>query len=355
MKLGIMSMAVLLNFTAEAGQGGNGGGAFVCRNSAGKIVSAILVDLYEAEAQYDLNVKKDARLTVDEQLDLAAFRIQSISNDFYLQLEPHLTLVREILRPVSNAQLENTKDFDILVSPKTCVGGVIKFEQLANYTDEGQLIVDEEIWKYLPPTDKAALYIHEAVYSYLRKEDKVVTSKRARQITGYTFSAPTKSAFKLLLDTAILSGEYKCEKSDMFNFSIKAELPNIGGSIPVYKLFSGMKNSNGLWLHEASLKEISQGEFQGNVTATITNGSDNTTKYLFDGKSYLRRLSDGKVSAEISWSSPNDNRYVGMRRYMTEDGIREIKNRDYFQSKTNPQWWFTAKFSECVRTGSYKE
>jgi hypothetical protein len=342
MKFTISLLAMALSLATHAGQGGNGGGAFVCRNSAGKILSSQLVDLYEAEAQYGLTVKRDSRLTVDEQLDLAAFRIQSSSNDFYLKLDSHINEVRQILRIVPNAKLENTQDFDIVVSPKTCNGGKVGFEQLANYTDEGQLIVDEEIWKTLPATDKAALYLHEAIYSYLRKEDMVITSKRARQITGYSFSNPSKSDFKLLLDTVILSGHYLCDGT-LNEFEITAELPSFGDKLPVYLVranlcATGMFGLCGVtWFHELKMKEMSTNQYQGTVTAVVKKYTE--MKNLNGGTGAARRLSNGTLTLEMSWAGPQPYADGSFYKPQIE------------QSLESPRWWYMNKFTGCKRTG----
>lgn len=254
-----------------------------------------------------------------------------------------------------NAKLENTRDFDILVSPKTCTGGIVTFEQLANYTDEGQLFIDEEIWNSLPTTDKAALYIHEAVYSYLRKEDKVITSKRARQITGYAFANPSKNSFKLLLDTAILSDEYKCTEKPLIyndvdtNFRIVAELPTMGGVSPLYRLEADVCTThlcgNGMsWYHKTRLKEVSNGEFQGPLTATLrrhisySNYDFNT---LPGGEGFLRRLSDGTLEAELSWAVPPQ---IGTGIF----GNLDINQNNFYE----PKWFKAENFVDCKRTGA---
>ncbi len=347
----LLILPFLVSTQAKAdNERGNGGGAFVCRNSLGKIISSetMLVDLYEASAKFDLTVKRERRLTLDEQIDLAAFRIQTIDNNFYLQLAPHLEKVRQILRVVSNAQLENTNDFDIRVSPKTCLGGKIKFEQLANYTEEGQLLVDEDIWKFLRTTDKAALYIHEAVYSYLRSVDMVITSKRARQITAYTFSNPSRDAFKLLLSAAILTGIYECQ-SDLHIgiFSIAAESPTFGEKIPTYVLRADISAIGGYlginrthYWHDLKLKEVSYEEYKGDVVASIKHGT--VFKTLNGGHGSARRVVDGSLIVEMNWAAP----------FVDPQG--QFDNLQVTQSIEMPSWWYVKKFINCKRTGGVK-
>lgn len=340
----LLILMMLVSGLSFAKEGGNGGGAFVCRNNSGEIISAELVDLYEANAQYGLNVKKSSRLTLDEQIDLASFRIRNASSEFYSNLEPHLVKIREIIQVVANAKLENTNDFDILISPKSCQGGKVKFEQLANYTNEGQLIIDKEIWSILPTTDKAALYLHESIYSLLRTEDKVVTSRRARQITAYAFSNPSKSSFEELLGSAIISGVYKCE-SPGATFIIDSEYPLLGEKKPTYLLSTGwcfteLHTCSVEWDYEIRLKANNINLLNGEVSAQITH-YNGEYKTLSGGRGILKRLADGTVILEFDSASPP---LIGGKYDQSQ-----VKS-----SLVNPRWWYREKFSGCRRTRSIK-
>lgn len=172
--------------SARGGNGSHGGGAFVCRDSAGKIQNAVVVDLYEASAQYGLTLSQTRRLDVSEQLE----RLQKRSDaakanriDLWLELDS----VERIMRLVPNARLENTNDFQLSVSPKVCRGGTYRFEQLAAYTKTGELLVEEEIWGALDQTQRAALLAHEAIYALARKKG-AKSSLSARRAVAYLMS-----------------------------------------------------------------------------------------------------------------------------------------------------------------------
>ena len=212
-RIGLTVLTLLISLPAFGGkERGNGGGAFVCRNANGKILSAQLVDLYEAGARYSLKLRPNTGLTQQEQIDLAMARLLRGNLDLGTEIESRLNHVSKIIHIVENAKLTNSNDFNIQISPKACAGGRIEFEQLANYTDTGELLVDREIWAALSSMDQAALYLHEAIYLYSRELFRVETSQASRRLVAYLFSTLNpKSYVEEAFDLAPQGTIYVCE------------------------------------------------------------------------------------------------------------------------------------------------
>ena len=187
MKYVVSVFISLMSMTAMAKEGGNGGGAFVCRDTKGKILSAELVDFYEGTSEYKLLIKKSG-LSIEDQVNKAIVKYIAVSAATTQEFMESVETVQQLMNVVPNAKLENTNDFELRVSPKSCTGGKVKFEQLANYTDDEKLTVDQEIYGALSETDKAGLVIHEASYLLARKWHDVVSSREARRLTAHLFS-----------------------------------------------------------------------------------------------------------------------------------------------------------------------
>jgi hypothetical protein len=209
----VLSLA-LFPLLGSANEKGNGGGAFVCRDATGKILSAELVDLYEAKNQLGLTIQNFGRASLDQRLEAIQLRAHQADPEFGPTFDEYLQIIREKLRVVGNVTLENTNDFQISISPRRCAGGKIRFEQLASYTPTGDLIVDGEIYRHLSRTNQAALYVHEALYLIARVKYGSVSSLEARVATGYLFStekvAEIQGVLSMIPDAGIPNKKFEC-------------------------------------------------------------------------------------------------------------------------------------------------
>lgn len=195
--VGIATMMVFLATTplfaggTESG-GGNGGGAWVCRDSNGGIRWAELVDLYEGRKEFDLRIEKYNRTPVEQQIDIIREKIRKGEPTAYALLDDYIQQVKGALKVMPDKQvgIVTLRDslYRVYPKPEACPDGKVDYEQLANYTSYGTIIVDQEIWEKLSLTDRTALYIHEALYALLRDKKKATDSTEARRLTGYLFS-----------------------------------------------------------------------------------------------------------------------------------------------------------------------
>jgi hypothetical protein len=195
--------------------GGNGY-SVVCREK-GKIVSAELLDLYEAQAKFHLSLpkplgslKRDYLRAVKNSYSLQgqadAFQENAILTNLYQFLD-HLHFGGPVLA---------TNDIGpTLPPPHGC-----KYEATAYFHDQQDVVdVDLEIWNALDSLSQAALVSHELDYSWNRVlQDR--TSENARALVAYIYSnsdiVPVKAD---LPKTALLFGTYDANQASQVDSS----------------------------------------------------------------------------------------------------------------------------------------
>lgn len=204
------------NRHAFGGIGDGGGQGVVCRDDNGTVLSATLLDIFEAKNYFLLNIVTPSKQTyLDIATDYAAYLDSAIpSNDpsseevitvggtskssfdvgggFLLShLEKSTRLKNEVqkidqtkmLVPIE-ASIPTVGDSTprVLPTKKGC-----QIEQIALYVDGvNEVRFSEIIWMNLSETDKAALLIHEALYKQLRQFGDT-NSDRTRKIVAHLF------------------------------------------------------------------------------------------------------------------------------------------------------------------------
>jgi hypothetical protein len=183
MRTSIIVLGLLIAFSAMAGDKGNGGYSIVCRDNGGPIVSAELLDIYEGKVLYKKKYgSSDADPSQIIQSVVAKVNNYSI---FQAKLVKELALLEKnkIFIPVGN-ELEPTDDAFPPIKKKGC-----EFEQVANYTSLGELLISEEIYERFDNANKAALMIHEAIYAIRRKSLGDTNSQASRRFVAQLLAA----------------------------------------------------------------------------------------------------------------------------------------------------------------------
>lgn len=171
-----ISVLSLMSASSFASGVGNGGVSMVCRDANERILSAELLDIYEGKVRY--GKKYNNSLNSDTKVELAQLKLIN-HPDFLSAFQKELARVLAILMyvPVGNI-LTPTNDAFPTILKKGCV-----FEQVANYTDDGDLLVSQEIHNHLSEVNKAALLVHETVYAIFRGKG-ATDSRQARKLTA---------------------------------------------------------------------------------------------------------------------------------------------------------------------------
>lgn len=173
---------ILLSGNAFAGDKGNGGISLVCRNDKNEILSAELLDIYEGRI---LGGKTFSEVkNIEKKLNDAVSKISSIQ--FKKMVSENISYVQAnmIFIPKGH-ELLPTDDALPMVKKEGC-----KFEQLANFTNDGDLYVSSEIYEQLDSLNRAALILHEAVYA-TRRELGDQNSQKSRRLVYELMSDDT--------------------------------------------------------------------------------------------------------------------------------------------------------------------
>lgn len=179
MKKWLMMILVMASTTTYAGnEAGNGGVSVVCRDVNKRIIKAELLDIFEGRELYNLKFGNQ-NLNLETIVGLVQLKLIKYP-DSLVKMQEELDLIeKKIVFIREGIELNPTNDAFPVISLKGC-----GFEQVANYTKDGDLFISKEIYDSFDVHHKAALYVHEAVYAMRRKlGDK--DSRLSRQITAH--------------------------------------------------------------------------------------------------------------------------------------------------------------------------
>ncbi len=184
------------SLSAHAVQESHGGGGVVCRDATGKILSARLLDFWEAEtlgyaesnatAAYSLAI---APSTDDEwtQAQAVIGKLKSVNAELGDLVAVEHTLNQGRLNWINpGLSLVPPSDAPIEFMAKGC-----SLEGIASFNDATDtLSIDPELYQALSATDRAGLWIHEAVYKVFRSHlwGGETDSTRSRRFTAHLFS-----------------------------------------------------------------------------------------------------------------------------------------------------------------------
>lgn len=183
----IGSLSLLLSIAHAGTAVSGGGGAYVCRDSSGDIISSELVDVWEAKNVYSepILISNDP---VEAQIERAIKRIRLVNSKFADRVEANLNhILANILYLKSGVALSPPLDALPNYQKAGCpLEGMMLYDGVTD-----QLLIDRYVFsKLLSKTDAAAAMVHEAVYKTLREYASGHTdSVKARIIVGKMFSS----------------------------------------------------------------------------------------------------------------------------------------------------------------------
>jgi len=270
----ILSLLWLSASAAQARFGGpdligNGGDAVVCRSAEGAIVSAEVLDLYEARRIHDRNPNVDG----DQSVEGVLAEIRS-------NLDAHETLLNETLKAYSDSfideslflddvELTDINDSDHIIVPNGCKVEQVVIQNTPDEFNPKRYTVNNEIWSSFDNLNKAAMILHESLYRIFLDNRRANDSKIVRLLLSYLISDALNTDFHKAFDLIQRIGleEYRLT------------------SLPGLKLSTMFFKENG----EVSL-----------YTGTVE-----TTDYVFDNFGYSLPVPAGST---LSYSK-NDRKY----------------------------------------------
>lgn len=208
---------------------GNGGGGWVCRTPDGTIQWSEVVDLFEAQSEFGLTLENYSGFSTEEIVERVKARVESLNIPFnqfgdlpkYLDRLNYLKPTpKQILYVDTPLKVINDALYIMIPRADTCPGGIIHYEQVVNYHDDGTIEVQKEVFESLSNLSKAALIFHEAVYANRRGVggfgDK--NSVISRRFVGIAFSTTSNSDFLgeienllFILNVPLYLGDYEIE------------------------------------------------------------------------------------------------------------------------------------------------
>jgi hypothetical protein len=183
-----------LSLKAFAGPITSGGGfAVVCRNQNTEIISAELLDLYEAKNKFNYTIISSSGNLEDDMIAatininrLQGYTVSPSHNDIAITLNEFFKKVNFLPK---TSQLPNLNDLgEHAQVPKDC-----KIEPLAVWNDQhGEIKINTEIWNHLTTLDQSALINHENFYWYERTHLNQTTSENTRAVIAISYSTNAK-------------------------------------------------------------------------------------------------------------------------------------------------------------------
>jgi hypothetical protein len=189
MKRLIASVALLTTLTCLAGNGSSGGGgAAVCRDQDGRIISSQLLDLFEAPYIHGYQIEV-SNVNFKDQIQKKLQKIQRIPFYFHLINEAVEDIGKRFnFLPIGislNAPQDSGENDAVLV-PDGC-----RLEGVGFYNTDGVLRVAKNTFDHFNETNKAAFILHEALYHLYRSFHPYIlpmTSFEARKMNAMLFS-----------------------------------------------------------------------------------------------------------------------------------------------------------------------
>lgn len=179
----ILLCATNLALASDSEREGHGGVSIVCRDADEKIESVELLDIFEGNHQYGLEIK-DRTTSFDEQIEQAQTRLVS-RPELLEEFQNELAYVHANIQfPSEEVGLNPTDDAFPVINKKGCA-----YKQLAVYTNDNQVLVDAELYNKLSETGKAGLYIHEVIFKMARARG-ATSSVTSRKLVAYLLARP---------------------------------------------------------------------------------------------------------------------------------------------------------------------
>ncbi len=194
---------------ADGGASTGGGGAFVCRDQAGKIQDSELLDLWEAREIEGWNIPYNSE-DVDLQISKALLKLKSIDESFYQKLLPTISTIQKNAQQLpGGVSIQPPSDALNKYGKTGC-----SFEGMMLYDgDYDRLMINSQVFSHLlNNTNIAAAWVHESIYKVFRDAMGHADSRNARKLTACLFA--TDDCHGLAVSQKVSPGFIKCSSSN---------------------------------------------------------------------------------------------------------------------------------------------
>jgi hypothetical protein len=293
------------NMSGGGGVDGGGGRGVVCRNPDESIRSVELLDFFEAADRYNRVIVKSTAPAIEQAKAAmenfgagSEFGVLPFNRDYWRARIDDIVSRMPSRKNMSRSRLNLVNDSHEPIFPRESGCAI---EQLANYTPDGDILVDQEIREKMDPTTEAGLLVHEAIYKHFRYFG-ATDSTRARRANGLLFSGYVFER----LDARAPKRRWEC--------GTMSSDPAIAGPGPKASAFYLAIRPSGTSLESAQFeihaKWVGTRRMVGPAIALVRSGADNAT---------MEKLAQGPEASETRESTTSDA-FFNDRSFGTWDG-----------------------------------
>ncbi len=292
--------------TAYAGDKiGNGGGLWACQNAQADLISGTLLDLFEATQEFGYPIMTTTLTDPYQISDSVLNKYRQEWPEFAAKIASHMAAVLSNKHFV-DAVVEKIDDAKPPISPlpNQCHGGVWNFVQFANYKDDGQLLIRNDLWNSsaLGAIDKAALLWHEAVYRWLRTDYQDDNSIRSRKIVGLVFSTLSTDEISLEVRKVVWGTSSSSPAPTPAPSPRPNPMPTPGAELPEGKFICVIDEN----MRNTPYMVVSDSEFDASTRAEMACKNGPMSNFCSDAS-----LNCEPLTAKITWQCKTTNHYSG--------------------------------------------
>ena len=144
---------------AEKGRVGNGGFGRVCLDAEKQIVSATVLDVYEAQVE-SASSEDIVDADADRIYDRAYSRLKNVNKASAEEFQTKFAQLKTLASAYPVDKSPDSKDIFTLVE----AGQGCHFEQIFNFVNEKTMFVNGNVYRKMTEADHAILFIHETIY-----------------------------------------------------------------------------------------------------------------------------------------------------------------------------------------------
>ena len=298
---------------ALAGQDRGGGKSIVCRDHQNKVISAELLDLWEAKSLRGKTITSSSG-NIQTDLDLALSRAKYIFSEDDERVSESLKFVSGNLldcadknKPCNFQNVVRVSGVDLPISDDSLEGNLqlpqgCQVEQVVGFEHSWSPIwtLNMDLIEKMDTINLVSLCLHEGIYDLLDTYGKEQNSERVRRVIGHLMSG---GSFSLLADQ--LKKPYiQCKNSEPWPF----------GAGGIYFLQDSNVNVPKITAYSDSLR---LSRLIGFNNAVLTSSDISTTVTVDD---FYRNLVNGQIKITVQGASDSIE-YLSQLRFEMQSGV----------------------------------
>ena len=195
---------------AAGGSGtGNGGDAVVCRGSAGNLLSADALDVYEAKVLRSIDLKATGASTLEDSFAVLINRLKTFSPERAKRYKDFANFFSQNSLMV-DAQLTDIPDSQNVITPTGCKVEQLIIQKEPETQFDKRFLVQKTLWESLSIDHRAAMLMHEALLreslQMIGKYNEVIQTRELRYVNSLVFGFEVGDYYHTLKESDFVSG-----------------------------------------------------------------------------------------------------------------------------------------------------